>query len=614
MTTLATLDRNTLTTRWCRDASDQLAMRNGCWFSWKRASYAVWWIERFCNLYEGAYAGQPMRLRGLHSVPVTWDVPRRWDADAEAVYYQRMLDYLDGHAAGEPCDWQYEFHMRQYGWVRYSPHWSRPIRRYRSGSAFVPKKSKKSPSLSANALYLSCGDGEPGNHVGLAAKDGNQVKENMATHIMKMIERSPELRASCKTYMNTYKVIHLPTSSTINPFSSSNSRTAKSKEGFNGSILVDEVHVVDWELIKRIDRAGISRMEPLHLEFSTAGDDPESYGYDRYEFCKEIIAGKIEDDSHLAVVYEADQPCDIRSMSDDEKLAAAIKANPALGHTVELDELLSDINKSCRNAGEAAKCMMYRLNIWQTSSSPWIPPHQWAACGHDLNIADYRGRYAIVGFDFGYKRDFAAFVAGVPEIGEGGLERLDLFPWIIAPRAYVEANQANTHFRDWEERGLLLVSPGDVIDLGYIYEVFGRIATIFEVGCLAFDPYRSEELTQLIEQGARSPDGDRFIEGYGCPRVPIGANSILLSTAIDEFHDRVIEKVIRHPRHEVLSSMIGNVNLKSVGGRQRIAKPSKDSVRKIDGAMAALLMFTAATNPQFWPKRSVYESRGIRTL
>ena len=60
--------------------------------------------------------------------------------------------------------------------------------------------------------------------------------------------------------------------------------------------------------------------------------------------------------------------------------------------------------------------------------------------------------------------------------------------------------------------------------------------------------------------------------------------------------------------------MIGNVNLRSVAGRLRIEKPNKDSVRKIDGAMASLLMFTAATNPQFWPERSVYESRGIRTI
>lgn len=598
-----------------RDASDELAVRNGCWFNWKRASYTVWWIERFCMLYEGSYAGQPMRLRGLHSIPLTWDVPRHWNDETQAIYQQRMLDYLDCREAGEACDWQYEFHMRLYGWVRWSDHWNEYIRRFRSGSAWVPKKSKKSPSLSANALYVACGDGEPGNHVGLAAKDGNQVRENMATHILEMIRNSPELQKECKVWLNTYKVLHNPTRSSIIPFSSSNERTSKSKEGFNGSIFVDETHVVDWELIGRIDRAGISRKQPLHLEFSTAGDNPDGYGKDRYEYCERVQNGQAEDDTHLSCIHAADQSFDIRSATDDQILVQCIKANPALGHTVELGELLKDIKRSCRNAAEAAKCMKYRLNIWQTSASPWIPAHVWDACGTTLDVSDYRDQYAIVGFDKSSTRDFSAFVVGIPEIGEAGLEKLTLFPRIIACRAYLNAHRHDMpKWQEWAERGLLKVSPGEKIDVGFLMSQFDELTKIFDMKVLGYDPHRAEELTQIISEGLTAHDGRTLFEGYDIPRVSIGMQGAVLANAIDEFENYCIDGKIVHGNHDVMNWMMGNVLLKQRAGLTRIEKPGKDSVRKIDGPMAGVICFAVALNPEFQPESSVYDHRGVLYL
>jgi hypothetical protein len=69
------------TREWCRNASDVLAALAGCWFDVDAGSWTVWWIERYCRLYEGEWAGEPMRLRGLHSDPLDWHVPREFDKD-----------------------------------------------------------------------------------------------------------------------------------------------------------------------------------------------------------------------------------------------------------------------------------------------------------------------------------------------------------------------------------------------------------------------------------------------------------------------------------------------------------------------------------------------------
>ena len=105
-----------------KNASDEKAAANGCRFEESRGRDAVDWIERYCKLYEGELAGQPLRL----------------------------------------LDWQLDTTLRLFGWVRHSAKWGRAVRRFRQASIWVAKKNGKTPTLAAWGLYLLCGDGEPG--------------------------------------------------------------------------------------------------------------------------------------------------------------------------------------------------------------------------------------------------------------------------------------------------------------------------------------------------------------------------------------------------------------------------------------------------------------------
>src|SRR5687767_9814294 len=108
-----------VTKRWMRDASDELAVRNGCWFDEDRGQFVVDWLYDYLRLYEGEDAGKPFECKH---------------------------------------DWQYETTMRLFGWVRHSEEWGRDIRRFRKGVVFIPKKNKKSPTLSAWCVYVAFGD------------------------------------------------------------------------------------------------------------------------------------------------------------------------------------------------------------------------------------------------------------------------------------------------------------------------------------------------------------------------------------------------------------------------------------------------------------------------
>src|SRR5262249_57614699 len=123
-----------------------------------RGQCAVTWIESYCRLYEGDWAGQPMKL----------------------------------------SDWQLDCTMRLFGWIRYSEKWKRWIRRFRAASIWVAKKNKKSPTLAAWGLYLLCGDGEQGQKIFHAAKDGQQARKIAGEHAKQMLLQSDELLSECR--------------------------------------------------------------------------------------------------------------------------------------------------------------------------------------------------------------------------------------------------------------------------------------------------------------------------------------------------------------------------------------------------------------------------------
>src|SRR4029077_17535177 len=105
-------------------------------------------------------------------------------------------------------------------------------------------------------------------------------------------------------------------------------------------LVIDEVHVTDREFVGRLSRMGISRSEPLHLEVSTAGTDPESYGFERFLLAERVLAGKYKatELQHIfAAVYAAPQDLADAELAKDP-LKYGRMANPAMGHTVDPEE------------------------------------------------------------------------------------------------------------------------------------------------------------------------------------------------------------------------------------------------------------------------------------
>jgi phage terminase large subunit-like protein len=539
-----------------RCPADERAAAGGCRFDEARGRFVVEWIERYCRLYEGDWAGQPLRL----------------------------------------LDWQLDATLRLFGWVRRSEKWGREVRRFRAASIWVAKKNKKSPTLAAWGLYLLCGDGEQGQKIFLAAKDGTQARKIAGEHAVCMLQQSAELLAECRLNKSTYRITHLPTRSYLEPLSSSNARTQESKEGLNGSVLIDETHVVDRDFVRRISRAGISRSEPLQIEVSTAGNNPDGYGRERFDLARRVEKAEpgYEDDSLFVAIHAAPQELTDEDL-DADPLRYGRLANPAMGHTVDPDEYLADYRQS-RQKGitELTDFRMYRLNIWAKGSNPWLKEEDWQKCRREFTETDLEGRQCCAGLDLSRTRDMSALVLVFPW-PEGGEECYRLLPFFWLPERRARELDHLAPMLAWARGGFLTLTPGDVIDYGFIRHAFRRLAERFRITELAYDPKFGEETTQALADGVMDAAGAVSEEGTGVERFAFAQTDENFGAPTADFERFVLSGNLHHNGHPVMSWQVSHAEVMiKVSKVKRIVKPKASGFRTVDGCVAAVMALARA--------------------
>tara|TARA_B100000809_G_scaffold154054_1_gene151426 strand:- start:6850 stop:8487 length:1638 start_codon:yes stop_codon:yes gene_type:complete len=517
-----------VTARWTLNDADERAVVNGCRMDETRGQHIIDFCQQHLRLYEGEYAGQRVEL----------------------------------------MDWQHDLLMRLFGWVKFSDDWNREVRRFTRCSLWVPKKSGKSPLAAMVGLYLMTADGERGQKVFSAAKDGKQAGIVHA-HAKAMVEMSPALAAECKINNTSGVIAHTPTRSTYSILRGDN---IKGQEGLNGSVIIDETHVVDSRLASVLEYMGASRAEPIQFEVSTAGNNPQGYGKRQWDYGRAVNEGMIHDDSFLAVEYSAPQATTDADCGDVEIWKAA---NPSWGVTIKQGEFEQSYQRAQRSLTDFQTWKMYRLNIWTSAQNIWLRKADWKECQADITEDEMAGRDCFIGLDLSRTRDMTAAVCVFP--GDDG-ETYTVLPYFWLPEETAKANSHLASYLDWSAGGYLELTPGNVVDYSYVEQRIIDLAGLFNVQGLVFDPTYAEELTQRLEAN------------NGIPREAFRQTIMMFAGPTAEFERLVIGKHLRHPGHPVLDWQAGHVQVKQDNNaNKRPVKPVHDDPKKIDGIVAAIM-------------------------
>jgi phage terminase large subunit-like protein len=521
--------QRTVPKRWIRTAADQWCADHGYWFDERFVEHARQFGRRYLKLWEGRWAG----------LPFEW------------------------------LDWQYEHVFGPiFGWYTLDAELGVPVRRHTTAYIEVPKKNGKSPTGAFVGVYCAFGDGEPGAQVFSAANAKDQASI-VHTHAIRMVEASDVLSAQCKINRSNRVISHARTNSSYKVISGD----ANFQEGLNGNCCVcDEIHAwrgrTLWDALKYM---GASRLSPLVFAITTAGDDDQSVCRELHDYGRQILDGSSLDPAHHIYICAADPKDD----PADETTWA--KANPSLGSIIRRSEMRQTYEAAKGKTSTLIAWKRYRLNVWATTSNPWLNWDQWEACGDETTLADARGWTASLGLDMAKNRDLAALVA-IAKDADGLLHQ---FAWHFMPEAAVERyGTVIGDLYDWIQGGWMTVCEGPTIRQQDVEAQIKWCVEHFDVQTLIYDPQYAEGFTE------------RLVEELGIEREKFPQNMTRFMGPTSEYEAAIAGGQLRHNANPVLDWQAAHVNVKrDHNDNIRPVKPREGDLRKIDGIVAGVMAY-----------------------
>ena len=218
-------------------------------------------------------------------------------------------------------------------------------RQFRTAYVEIGKKNGKSELAAAIALYLLYADGEASPEVYGAAADRQQasIVMNVAAEMVKM---NPSLMKRSKIMTAGKRIVNFTNAGFYQVLSAE----VGTKHGLNVSGLVfDEVHAQpNRQLYDVLTKgSGDAREQPLYFLITTAGTDRESICFELHAKAVDILNGRRADPTFYPVVY---------GLADDDDWtdeANWYKANPSLGHTIQIDRVREAFEEAKLNPAQA---------------------------------------------------------------------------------------------------------------------------------------------------------------------------------------------------------------------------------------------------------------------
>jgi phage terminase large subunit-like protein len=419
--------------------------------------------------------------------------------------------------------------------------------RYRHREALIglPRKNSKSANGSSMALYglLFSGDGA---EVYSCAADKEQARIVFGV-AKRMVEMDDQLSKRITPYRDALAVES--TGSVYKVLSSE----AFSKEGLNPSVVIyDELHAApNPELYQVMTLGSGTRRDPLFIAITTAGTKyditgAESICYTRWQYGCKVASGEVEDPYFYMCWYGAPD----RANYKDPAVWEA--ANPGYGDFLDPEDFRAAVGRVTENEFRTK-----RLNQWVSSVQAWLPDGAWAACRTDADLIQ-PGKGVVLGFDGSKSGDSTALVA----------VSVSPDPWVKVLGLW-EKPQGR---EDWR------------VDRASVKDAIRQACRDYDVREVAWDEF------QWL-------DAAEELESEGIPVVVFPQTLTRMGPATQRFYEAVTTRRLRHNGDPRMARHLENAQLKVDSRGSRLQKDARNSPRKIDLAVAAVMALDRA---DFW--------------
>lgn len=506
---------------------------------------------------------------------------------------QRVIDYfplftvgVDGDYYGVPITldpaWQALLWIL-YGWKRKNEK-GRKIRRFKIAYSEMGAGSLKSLILSGLCLYELHAFGERGARVYAAATDRKTARRVFDTS-SSMAMQSDYLRSHL--LIGKESIADPETDSKFEPVAAEDQNLQGLRPSF---VCIDELHAHSsagvWNAF--YSRLG-KTTQPLIFAITNSGSDRNSVCYQQREYSEKVLNGIIPDDTWFAWICGLD-PEDIEDPNGWENEANWPKATTCWGTAVKLGEMREQALKAKGDPSSLNTFLRFRLCVWTTTYSAWMPMDKWDLCKLQIEREKLRGRRCYGGLDLSTTTDIAAFVLLFEPTDED--PRWHVLCWFFLPKDNIawRSKRDRVPYDVWAREGLFELTEGTVIDYRYIRAKINELREEFEIANISFDRWNSTDIvTNLTEDGFEM--------------VKIGQGFASMSAPTKRLLELALTGELAHGGNPVLRWMASNVIVQTDPAGN--VKPDKGKSReKIDGIVALIMAITGvmgASNASFEP-------------
>jgi phage terminase large subunit-like protein len=326
----------------------------------------------------------------------------------------------------------------------------------------------------------------------------------------------------------------------------------KRLEGLDYTLaLVDEAGRVDQEVYEVVSLAQGKQKASVVLAIGTPGPELEN-----------TVLGRLR-------AYSLDHPADPLVVWREHSAAGFEDhpvdcahcwelANPALGDFLARDGLAACLPPKMRESSfrRARLCQ-----LTDQLEEAWLPPGAWADCFHHGEIND--GADVVLAFDGSFNGDTTVLVVAT-----------------VDQRPHVDLVEL------WE-------ADGRQVPIVDVEAAIRQACRRWRVREIAADPFRWARSLQLLE-------------GEGLPVLEYPQSPGRMTPATARFYEAVVNGALTHSGDTRLARHVSNAVLREDARGARLAKERKDSPRRIDAAVAAVMAHDRAAALAGTVRHSVY--------
>lgn len=468
-------------------------------------------------------------------------------------------------------------------------------RRFNKVYLEVARKMGKTTFAAAisNYCYLMDRPKEIGPEVYAIATKKDQAKIVWA-EAERQLQAHPFLRTKVRTYKQSSTIVIPGTAAQFRPLG----QDSDTEDGLNPHcVIVDEYHAHPDNTMINVMESGMgARRQPLTLIITTAGFNKNSACYqEEHTLTKQILAGELEPkpENYFGIIYTLDEGDD---WTDPD---VWIKSNPNLGVSVSWKYIEDRVQIALHSPRKQNDVKTKNLNIWTQAETRWIDGDVWDRGKAQFAEQKLEGRPCYVGVDLSASQDITAVVLDFPPI-EPGEKHKQLYRFFIPGDNIIEKTRKDKVPYDiWIERGLVIATPGDVVDYDFIEQTIYQDAERFEILEIAYDPWKAQEIVNHITDA-------------GFTMIPVYQRYSGMAAFTDAFEKAVLGAQIQHGGNPVMQWMISCTEVKSDRqGNIMPMKPQRDKTgKRIDGVVASIMAYGRAV-ANHGENGSVYDQRDL---